>query len=99
MSTDNFIYCPGCENIVAATRGCCPGCGRCLGCGDRRGHGEEYCPRCDVPYCTHCGKCAVCSDFRYTTLVEPCPSCGHPQNAERLKKLIQAQGLAARSER
>src|SRR5260370_5717411 len=99
MPPAELIDCPGCDIIVDAARACCPGCGRCLGCGDRRGRGEENCPKCSVPYCTHCGKCAVCGDLRFTTIAEPCRICGHPNVPKNLEKLIRSQGISARAER
>src|SRR5262245_60450574 len=71
MSEIKLIHCPGCDAVVDASRPCCPGCGRCLGCGDRRARGEEICPQCKVPYCTHCGKCLICNTIRYTGIVDP----------------------------
>ena len=46
----SFIACPGCNAIIDACWACCPGCGRCPGCGERRF--KEIggpCPNCNHP--------------------------------------------------
>jgi len=81
-----WIFCPGCNTAVAPTRPVCPGCGSCLGCGEKRAKGVKQCPECDLPYCDCCGRCPGCLELRYEEF-GPC-DCGHPTNHEKLEELV-----------
>ena len=80
-----FIRCGGCDAVIELGRAACPGCGRCVGCGDRRAKGEDTCPRCELPYCACCGRCPGCGGLRYAD-VEPC-ECGYPSDPARREEV------------
>lgn len=96
MSTERvFINCPGCDVVVDPTRAVCPGCGRCIGCGNKRGKHSAHCEACELPFCTCCGVCPNCHCVRYSGIIAPC-ECGHPHNAELIRFLIQHEAVKKR---
>jgi len=86
MSELPLVRCPGCNTAVAATRAVCPGCGRCLNCGQVRVKKVKQCDKCSIPYCDCCGRCPKCLELRYED-VGPC-DCGHPTDPDELEELV-----------
>src|SRR5690606_8921917 len=91
MPADTIIRCPGCRAITDARLAYCPGCGRCLGCGDIRVKLPKDCPRCEVPYCECCGRCAACGEWRQEEV--PTCSCGHPDEPSSVARLVEGESV------
>jgi hypothetical protein len=86
-----YVACPGCNTVFDPIRLCCPTCGRCQHCGERRRRGEEKCDKCGVAYGKDSGRCPICAGLRYGDVREPC-ACGFP-NESTVRALFEKFGI------